>query len=130
MFIKLESEEKIDVFFNISLGYNVEEDVESESDNGFSCSLRFCIFWRFDCNLEVFIAVDGLWGYRVIKGITDSGSGIWYKKFGVFGISGRRGLGISIKPVSDFLSRNVWLCNVFEFTFCVLVLIGSEVICW
>ena len=109
MFTKPGSEEEIDAFCNFSWGYIVEEEVESESDNGFSCSLGFCIFWRFGCNLEVFIAVDGLWGDRVIKGITDSGSGIWYKGFGVIGISGRGGLWVSIKLISEFVSRNVWL---------------------
>ena len=124
MFIKLESEEEIDVLFNFNLGYNVDEEVESKSDNGFFDS------WRFGCNLEVFIAVDGLWGDRVIKGITDSGSGIWYKGFGVIGISGRGGLSDSIKLISEFVSKNVWFCNIVEFTFCVFKLFGSEVICW
>ena len=124
LFIKLESEEEIDVFFNFNLGYNVDEEVESKSDNGFFDS------WGFSCNLEVFIAVDGLWGDRVIKGITDSGSGIWYKGFGVIGISGRGGLSVSIKLISEFVSKNVWFCNILEFTFCVFKLFGSEVICW
>ena len=124
LFIRLESEDEIEVFFNFNLGYNVDEEVESKSGNGVFCS------WGIICNLEVFIAVDGLWGDRVIKGITDSGSGIWYKGVGVIGISGRGGLSVSIKLISEFVSKNVWFCNVVGFTFCEFKLFCSELICW
>ena len=98
--------------------------MESKSGKGFFNS------WGIICNLEVFIAVDGLWDDRVIKGITDSGSGMWYKGFGVIGISGRGGLSVSIKLISEFVSKNVWFCDIVGFTFCVFKLFCSEVTCW
>ena len=125
LFIRLESEDEIDVFFNFNLGcIMLMRKIESKSGNGVFCS------WGIICNLEVFIAVDGLWGDRVIKGITDSGSGIWYKGVGVIGISGRGGLSVSIKLISEFVSKNVWFCSIVGFTFCVFKLFCSEFICW
>ena len=113
--IRLESDEEIDVLLKRNFGYSVEKELESVSgiDNDVVFwSLAYWKYSRIVCNLEGFIAVPGLWGDLVIKGITDSGSGIRYNGFGVFGISERggfvidngvgwRALGISIELISE-----------------------------